>query len=113
MRQLAQSIQDDSRSENLGQQPGIGLSGHVERVGRYAVAAECGQRLGDGGVIAGPVGAEKSYVAAGEGVFDFRPAQGHALVHLAGEAPGRGEIDKSGPACGKGALDGAGGPGLP
>ena len=54
-----------------GKNRGLAFSGDVEHVGRHAAAAERGQGLGNGVVIAGPVGAEQDDVVVGEGFLDF------------------------------------------
>ena len=77
------------------------------------VTPERGQSLSDGRVLAGPIGAEESHVRVRESLLDLGSAQGHALVHLARQAPAGGEVHKGRPARGKSALDGIGGPGLP
>ena len=58
------------------------------------------QRLGNGVVVAGPVGAEKDDVVVGEGFLDFGLAEGYALVDLAAKAPACGEVDEDGATLG-------------
>ena len=113
VRQLGDGIRHNSRGQDFGEEPRALFSRDIKHVGRHTASAERRQRLRNGVVVAGPVGAEQDDVAVGEGFLDFRLAEGYALVDLAAEAPAGGEVDEDGAALGLIFVNGFGGPGLP
>ena len=54
---------------------------------------------GDGRISTGPVGDQERDIFFAEGGLHFGSGKGDALVDLAGQAPGRGEIDEYDPPC--------------
>ncbi len=64
-----------------------------------------GELLGDLGIVLGPVGFEEGDVVLGELVLDLGGPEDEALVDLAAEAPGGGEVDEDGMAGGAGLIE--------
>ena len=79
---------------------GAPAPGRVEGVDGHAAAAELAQGFGDERVAAGPVGAQQHHVLGPERLHQFLVAQRRALVDLAGQAPGRREVDEHRPPFG-------------
>ena len=77
----------------------------VDDVGGDAAAVDGGELLGDRGVVLGPVGAEEGDVVFAELVLDVGGFEDEALVDLAAEAPGGGEVDEDGMAGGSGLVE--------
>src|SRR5208282_3879111 len=111
--QLAERIDDDAWGQQFGQEVGFAPARRVERVSRHAAAAQRGERLGDGFVVAGPVGLEQGDVAVCKRLLHLRLVESHALVELAAQAPTGGEVHKDRATFGLIAADGLGGPGFP
>ena len=112
-RQLRNGIRHNSRRKDFGEEPRALFPRDIKHVSRHTASAERCQRLRNGVVIACPVGSHQHDVGISKGLLDFRFTKGHALVHLAAEAPAGGEIDEDGPALGLILLNSFGGPGLP
>ncbi len=96
-----------------GSSCGLFLPWSVERISGNAAAAQGGQGLRDGFVVAGPVGAQQGDVGGLKGLLHLWPIQSDALVDLAAQAPACGEVHKDRTALGLIAADGIGGPWLP
>ena len=111
---LLEGGEDDVFGEELGQDVGGGVYGRgVDDVGGDAAAVDGGELLGDLGVVLGPVGSEEGDVVFAELVLDVGGLEDEALVDLAAEAPGGGEVDEDGMAGGAGLVEGLLGVGRP
>ena len=113
VRELREGVGDDAGGEDFRQHAWLAFTRDVERISWYAATAQRSQCLGNGVVIAGPVGAEKDDVVVGEGFLDTGVAEGDALVDLAAKAPACSEVDENGATLGLIFLNSAGGPRLP
>ena len=101
-----EGVEDDVFGEELGEDVGSRVyGGGVDDVGGDAAAIDGGELLGDGGIVLGPVGAEEGDVVFAELVLDVSGFEDEALVDLAAEAPGGGEVDEDGMAGGAGLIE--------
>ena len=106
--------EDDVLGEELGEDVGGGVwSRGVDDVGGDAAAVDRGELFGDLGIVLGPVGAEEGDVVFAELMLDVGGFEDGALVDLAAEAPGGGEVDEDGMAGGAGLVEGLLGVGGP
>src|SRR5258708_7225843 len=74
----------------------------VGGVGGCSAVVDRGELLGDLGVVVGPAGAEECDVVFAELVLNVGGFEDEALVELAAEATGGGEVDEDGVAGGAG-----------
>jgi len=99
-RQLSNCIGHNPRRQHLGKHLRLALPRSIERVGRDTAAAEGGQGLRNGLVVAGPVGAQQGDVCSLEGLLHLRLIQSYALVYLAAQAPRCGKVHEDRAALG-------------
>src|SRR3546814_10407264 len=93
-RSLLESGQHGIAGENLRQRQPLGRAGPVDRVEGNAVAPESGEIGGDGVARQGPVATHAHYVGAVEARAHRLVVEHQLLVHLAGDAPLRGDVDE-------------------
>src|SRR5580693_7115482 len=85
----------DGFGEQLGQDVRRGLRiSRIDDVCWHTLTVYGGQLPGDLGVVLGPVGFEQSDFVVGELTLDLVRAEDSALIDLAAEAPGGGEVDE-------------------
>ena len=97
---MRKGFEDNRGGDNFWKELGFGSLGRSEDdVGRDPFASVFLKGGGDGRIATGPVGDQERDVLVAEGGLHFGSGKGDALVDLAGQAPGRGEIDEYDPPC--------------
>ena len=95
---MRKGFEDNRGGDDFREELGFGPVGRSEDdVGGDPFTSVFLKGGGDGRITTGPVGDQERDVLIAEGGLDFGSGKGDALVDLAGEAPGRGEINKDGP----------------
>ena len=95
---MRKSFENNRGGDDFREKLGRGAIGRSEDdVGGDPFASVFLKGGGDGRISTGPVGDQKRDIFFAEGGLHFGSGKGDALVDLAGEAPGRGEIDEYSP----------------
>ena len=95
---MGKGFEDNRGGDDFREELGFGTVGRSENhVGGDPFTSIFLKGGGDGRITTGPVGNQERDILIAEGSLNFGSGKGHALVDLAGEAPGRGEIDEDGP----------------
>ncbi len=103
---LFEGSENNAFGEELGQDVWGGVFRRgIDDVGGYAAAVDQGELFGDLGVVLGPVGAEEGDLIFAELMLNVGRLEDGALVDLATEAPGGGEVDEDWVAGGAGLVE--------
>ena len=98
MELMGKGFENNRGGDDFRQELGFRAVGRSEdHVGGDPFASVFLKGGGDSRITTSPVGYQERDVLIAEGGLDFGSGKGNALVDLAGEAPGRSEIDEDGP----------------